>query len=134
MNTLSKAITGTYFFNEDEENYKKLRKTWSELVNDEEKKHLLTHYEHIIYLVLLGKDWRKAVNISTKPIRLENGYTPKYTQTYLGHLSEYYFNTHLVPLFGKLFTFQQFKNAEKSMNIPTDWRNFGKEDAYKEFE
>jgi len=135
MNTLSKQITGTYFFNEDEDNYNKLRKIWHDLVNDKEKKHLLTHYEHIIYLVLLGKDWRKAISISTKPIRLENGYIPKYHQLFASReISQYRFDKYIKPLFGDLFTIEQIKNAENSMNIPKDWKDFGKVDAYKDAE
>jgi len=132
MNTLSKQITGTYFFDEDQENYNKLIKTWSDLVNDSEKKNLLTHYEHIIYLVLRGRDWRKAIRVSTNSKRIENGYIPKYHKLFSVPVSEYRFKNKLVPLFGDLFTIEQIRNAEKSMNIPKDWNDFGKPDAYKD--
>jgi len=135
MNTLSKAITGTYFFDEDQENYNRLCKRWKELANDKDKKHLLTHRTHILYQVLRGKDWRKSVSISTKPKRLKNGYIPKFFQVFnRGTSVEYYFERTFAPLFGDLFTLQQIKTAENIMNISKDWGNFKNIDAYKDLE
>ena len=42
MNTLSKIFTLGTFFEEDPENYKKLRAQWSKMVNDKTTKHQLT--------------------------------------------------------------------------------------------
>jgi hypothetical protein len=75
MNTLSKEFTLGTFFGEDPENYAKLRKQWSKMVNSETKKDL-TMYHHILYLVLIGKNWKKAVTLPTNKNKIDNGYKP----------------------------------------------------------
>ena len=70
MNTLPRAITAQIFPNP--ETYHALRKHWSALVNSE-RKHELTAAHHLLYLALLGKDWRKAFTPITNPRKLANG-------------------------------------------------------------
>lgn len=70
MNTLPRAITARFFPNPD--SYNALRKHWSCLINSEQK-HKLTAVHHLLYLVLLGKDWRKAFTCPTNKRKLENG-------------------------------------------------------------
>jgi hypothetical protein len=75
MNTLSKEFTLGMFFGEDPENYKKLRKQWSLMVNSP-RKHRLTMAHHILYLILIGKNWQKAVTLPTNKNKVENHYKP----------------------------------------------------------
>jgi hypothetical protein len=75
MNTLSKEFTLGTFFGEDPENYAKLRKQWSKMVNSDAKKEL-TMAHHILYLILIGKNWKKSVTLPTSKNKLENGYKP----------------------------------------------------------
>ncbi|MFT3891395.1 MAG: hypothetical protein QM730_07150 [Anaerolineales bacterium] len=70
MNTLSRAITARFFPNSD--SYNALRKKWSDLINSE-RKHELTAAHHLLYLTLLGKDWRKAFTAPTNQRKLDNG-------------------------------------------------------------
>lgn len=70
MNTLSRAITARFFPHSD--SYNALRKKWSSLINSE-RKHELTVAHHLLYLALLGKDWRKAFTPPTNQRKLDNG-------------------------------------------------------------
>lgn len=70
MNTLSRAITARFFPNPD--SYNALRKHWSSLINSK-RKHELTAAHHLLYLALLGKDWRKAFTPPTNRRKLANG-------------------------------------------------------------
>lgn len=76
MKTLSKEITLGRFFNEDPENYRKLREQWSKMVNSE-KRVTLTLADHVIYLALIGKNWQKAITLPTNKNKVENHYKPK---------------------------------------------------------
>jgi hypothetical protein len=76
MNTLSKEFTLGRFFEEDSENYTKLRKQWSKMVNSADTKKTLTMAHHILYLILIGKNWKKAVTLPTNKNKLANGYKP----------------------------------------------------------
>ena len=76
MNTLSKTMTLGRFFQEDPENYTKLRAHWSKMVNDPNTKKTLTMAHHILYLILIGKNWQKAVSLPTNKNKLENHYKP----------------------------------------------------------
>ena len=76
MNTLSKEFTLGKFYGEDPENYKKLRAQWSKMVNDKTTKHQLTMAHHILYLILIGKNWKKAVTFPTNKNKVENHYKP----------------------------------------------------------
>jgi len=75
MNTLSKEMTLGMFFEEDAENYAKLRTQWSKMVNG--KKCELTLAHHVLYLILIGKNWKKAVTLPTNKNKLENHYKPR---------------------------------------------------------
>jgi hypothetical protein len=70
MNTLSRAITARFFPNSD--SYNALRKRWSDLINSD-RRHELTATHHLLYLALMGKDWRKAFMPPTNQRKLDNG-------------------------------------------------------------
>jgi hypothetical protein len=70
MNTLSRAMTARFFPNPD--SYNALRKHWSDFINSEHK-HELSAAHHLLYLALLGKDWRKAFTPITNQRKLDNG-------------------------------------------------------------
>jgi len=70
MNTLSRARTVQILL--EPEAYQNLRRHWSELVRSP-RKHELTAAHHLLYLALLGKDWRKAFTFITNQRKLENG-------------------------------------------------------------
>jgi hypothetical protein len=70
MNTLSRAITARIFPNP--ESYNALRKKWSDLINSDHK-HELTAAHHLLYLALIGKDWRKAFTPPSNQRKLDNG-------------------------------------------------------------
>ena len=70
MNTLSRAETAHFYA--DPAGYDALRQHWSALVNSE-RKHELTAAHHVLYLALLGKDWRKAFTPITNSRKLANG-------------------------------------------------------------
>ena len=62
MNTLSKKLTARFFLNS--EGYQMLRDRWSKLMNSPEKVNLAPEH-HLLYHVLIGKDWRKAFTMMT---------------------------------------------------------------------
>ena len=70
MNTLSRAHTAQLF--PHSETYLALRIHWSRLVNSEHK-HNLSAAHLLLYLALLGKDWRKAFTPVTNTRKLANG-------------------------------------------------------------
>lgn len=70
MNTLSRAITARFFPNP--ESYNALRKHWSDLINSE-RRYELTAAHHLLYISLMGKDWRKAFTPLTNQRKLKNG-------------------------------------------------------------
>lgn len=70
MNTLPRAIVAQVHI--DSNTYTALREQWSGLMNCE-RKHELTAAHHLLYLSLLGKDWRKAFTPPTNQRKLENG-------------------------------------------------------------
>lgn len=69
MNTLPRAITARFFTFAE---YLQLRQHWSRLMNSE-RKHGLSAAHHLLYLALIGKDWRKGFAPVTNPRRLANG-------------------------------------------------------------
>jgi hypothetical protein len=75
MNTLSKEFTLGMFFEEDPEGYAKLRKQWSKMVNSDYNV-TLTMAHHILYLILIGKNWKKAVTLPTNKNKVANHYKP----------------------------------------------------------
>jgi hypothetical protein len=70
MNTLSRALTARFFPSPDL--YNALRKKWSDLINSEHR-HELSAAHHLLYLALMGKDWRKAFTPLTNQRKLDNG-------------------------------------------------------------
>jgi len=70
MNTLSRAVTAQIFPTPD--SYNALRRHWSSLINSE-RKHTLSAAHHLLYLALLGRDWRKAYTCASNPRKLANG-------------------------------------------------------------
>jgi hypothetical protein len=70
MNTLPRAITARFFPNPH--SYNALRKCWSDLINSE-RKHQLSAAHHLLYLALIGKDWRRAFTPPTNQRKLDHG-------------------------------------------------------------
>lgn len=70
MNTLSRALTAQIF--PDPTTYDNLRQRWSALIHSS-RKHELTAAHHLLYLALLGKDWRKGFTCVTNQRKIENG-------------------------------------------------------------
>lgn len=68
MNTLSKAITGTVL---GETAYEALRRHWAGLVRCKASGLGPEHY--LLYLALLGRDWRRAFSPVTNPATLAKG-------------------------------------------------------------
>ena len=73
MNTLPRAVTAQFFPTVD--SYNALRRRWSALMKSD-RRHTLTAAHHLLYLALLGKDWRKAFTCPTNRRKLENGAFP----------------------------------------------------------
>jgi len=124
MNTLSKEFTLGTFFNEDPENYVKLRKQWSKMVNSDTKDQL-TMAHHIIYLILIGKNWKKAVTLPTNKNKVANHYKP--------HIDE------VKERWGGTFTKQNILRSFEGTVTSEMYDNAGKvtdfnmsEDAYKD--
>lgn len=57
------------------EDYLALRKHWAALVNSD-RKHEMKAVHYLIYMILLGRDWRKAFTFPTNKNKVNNGYTP----------------------------------------------------------
>jgi hypothetical protein len=70
MNTLSRATTARFY--PDSDTYYRLRRHWSELMRSPRCQELSAAH-HLLYLALLGKDWRKAFTPITNPRKLANG-------------------------------------------------------------
>ncbi len=70
MNTLSKEQTARWFASA--EDYRRLRLHWRGLMNSP-RRHELGPHHHLLYLALLGKDWRKAFTLCSNPKKLANG-------------------------------------------------------------
>lgn len=68
MNTLGKSITCRFFVSEA--GYRELKSRWSALVQSGEP---LSAADHLLYLVLRGKDWRKSFVLATNSVKVENG-------------------------------------------------------------
>ena len=109
MNTLSKEITLGRFFQEDPENYTKLRAHWALLVKEGMP---LTLAHHILYLILIGKNWQKAVTLPTNKNKLENYYKP-----HIKDVEEYWDSTfrkaNVLHSFAGLVTEEMYDNARK---------------------
>jgi hypothetical protein len=72
MNTLGKEITQEFF--EDENGYQKFIARWSEMMNDKNVCKDINAAEHLIYLAVRGKDWRKGFTAATNKNKVANGY------------------------------------------------------------
>jgi len=111
MNTLSKTMTLGRFFQEDPENYTKLRAQWSKMVNSDLNV-TLTMSHHILYLILIGKNWQKAVTLPTNKNKLENYYKPQ-----IQDVAEYWDRTfrkaNVLQSFGGIVTEEMYDNARK---------------------
>ncbi len=70
MNTLPRAITALVFSNST--SYDHLRRHWSGLIRSP-RKHELRAMHHLLYLALLGKDWRRGFGQITSRRKLANG-------------------------------------------------------------
>ena len=70
MNTLSRAITAQIF--NDTDTYNTLRVHWRSLLKSD-RRHELAAAHHLLYLALLGKDWRKGFTPMTNQRKLANG-------------------------------------------------------------
>ncbi len=70
MNTLPRAMTAQILI--DLESYHNLREHWSALMRSP-RKHELTAAHHLLYLALLGKDWRKGFTCIANQRKLANG-------------------------------------------------------------
>ena len=70
MNTLSRATTAQWFT--DTTAYDALRAHWRALLCSD-RKHELDGAHHLLYLALLGKDWRKGFTPPSNPRKLANG-------------------------------------------------------------
>lgn len=71
MKTLGKSITQRFFLVED--GYSLMRKRWSELVNGDHKP---SSRELLLYMILRGRDYRKAFSPVTNGTKLFNGQNP----------------------------------------------------------
>jgi len=70
MNTLPRTITVQFL--DDPQRFHSLRRHWRTLMTSP-RKHELTAKHHLLYLILLGKDWRKGFTCVTNRRKLENG-------------------------------------------------------------
>lgn len=70
MNTLSRALTAHIF--PKSETYFALKKCWSHLMNSK-RKYELSAAHHLLYLSLMGKDWRKGFTPPTNQRKVQNG-------------------------------------------------------------
>ena len=70
MNTLSRATTAHIFGHP--QSYIRLQAHWSQLMSSE-RRHELSASHHLLYLALMGKDWRKAFTPPSNPTKLANG-------------------------------------------------------------
>ena len=124
MNTLSKEFTLGKFFGEDPENYTKLRKQWSKMVNSDTKDEL-TMAHHILYLILIGKNWKKAVTLPTSKNKLANGYKPHIIDV-AERWNGTFTKNKILSAFEGVVTPEMYDNAGKVTNLDMS------EDAYKD--
>ena len=70
MHTLPRAVTAQFFV--DPSAYAALRAHWRTLMTSD-RRHTLAAEHHLLYLVLIGKDWRTGFTPITNPCKLANG-------------------------------------------------------------
>jgi hypothetical protein len=126
MNTLSKEFTLGTFFGEDPDGYTNLRKQWSKMVNSDTKDEL-TMAHHILYLILIGKNWQKAVTLPTNKNKVANHYKP--------HINEVrerwngtYTKQRIIDSFEGVVTKEMYDNAGKVTDFDMT------KDAYKDLD
>ena len=124
MNTLSKEFTLGMFFEEDPENYAKLRKQWSELVNSDAK-NSLTMAHHILYLILIGRNWKKAVTLPTNKNKIDNHYKPHIEMVREWGLGTYQMNR-ILSAFEGTVTKEMYEKARNCTDLDMS------KDAYKD--
>ena len=119
MNTLSRAETARFFA--DPASYDALRQHWSTLVNSN-RKHELTASHHVLYLALLGKDWRKAFTPITNPRKLANGAFVGWAlfRAFMHLHSEVYEEDLLAPFDG-LITREGLRTLRSYLPTPKPW-------------
>jgi hypothetical protein len=126
MNTLSKAFTLGTFYNEDPETYTKIREQWSKMVNSDAKKQL-TMAHHIVYLILIGKNWKKAVTLPTNKNKLANSYKP-HIDSVRESWNGTYIKNDIIAAFGGVVTSEMYNKAIMVTDLDMS------KDAYKDFE
>ena len=75
MNTLPRAVTAHLFAST--ESYAALRRHWSVLMRSD-RRHELTAAHHLLYLALIGKDWRRSFTPIANRRKLDNGAFPSW--------------------------------------------------------
>ena len=70
MNTLPRTITSQILIDPDV--YTRFRVHWREMMTSS-RKHELHAAHHLVYAILLGRDWRKGFTCPTNHRKLENG-------------------------------------------------------------
>jgi hypothetical protein len=98
MNTLSKDITKQFF--KDENGYAQLRARWSELMQDKEARKQIKTEHHILYSILIGRDWRKCIGDVRDEKKINNGYISKAYFAFCDLMSPYHDYRHLIPFKG----------------------------------
>ena len=124
MNTLSKEFTLGTFFQEDPENYKKLRAQWSKMVNSDYNV-TLTMAHHILYLILIGKNWKKAVTLPTNKNKVANHYKP-HIENVIERWNGTFTKQAIISSFEGTVTSEMYDNAGKTTDFDMS------QDAYKD--
>jgi hypothetical protein len=70
VNTLPRAVTAQIFTST--ESYVALRRHWSALMRSD-RRHELSSAHHLLYLALIGKDWRRGFTPISNRRKLDNG-------------------------------------------------------------
>ena len=126
MNTLSKQFTLGTFYNEDPEVYTKLRKQWSKMVNSDYNV-TLTMAHHMLYLILIGKNWKKGVTLPTNKNKVANHYKP-----HIDEVKERWNGTfikqNIISAFDGIVTSEMYDKAAKVTDFDMT------KDAYKDLE
>ena len=119
MNSLSRAITARFFSTPAE--YCTLRQHWSGLMNSA-RRHELTTSHHVLYLALLGKDWRKAFTSITNPRKLANGAFVGWSLFSSARtLHSVLCNEYLLAPFDGLVTVQMLSAVRQYLPAPRSW-------------
>lgn len=115
MNTLPRAMTAQILTHVN--TYPILQQHWRGLMNSG-RKHDLSATHHLLYLALLGKDWRKSFTPVTNRRKLENGAFQSwmlFRAVYLLH-SQFHEEQLLAPFDG-IVTPQMLANVRRVISI-----------------